>query len=421
MWVDAALKRQKLALVDRAKHNSHLQPLISTLGLPLAAAASPRRRLALLDRFLRFNPRSPLAGYAYRKAIALAGAVEPLEEGQTLERTIILKQPGPDGELGYVLIQFESELAKLAQSPHLKAMQRQYDILFLATWHPFYSPPLYAFAARADRKLLLLPSSLRDYELCRATHRDLVALPFQSASWVHPDQYRAPVRKDIDIIMVANFSPYKRHWRLFQALRDLPKDLRVVLVGVPLSGRTREHLLAEARLFGTDDRLEIYESPSDATVADLLARSRIFLGLSAREGSFIAVTEALFSNTPVGVYRDAVIGSKDNVNPETGVLFDPRKPLAGQILEFLEKAETLKPGEWARTHISSVVNSAKLNGLLRDLARSEGRPWTRDIEPFHCRHFVFAYDREGAESLYKETYDRFRDRYKVNIARPEPA
>src|SRR3981081_3269663 len=145
-----------------------------------------------------------------------------------------------------------------------------------------------------------MPSSLRDYEFCRDSHRDLIALPLQAASWVHPDQYRASVRKDIDIIMVANFSPYKRHWRLFQALRDLPKDLRVVLVGVPLSGRTKEHLLKEARLFGTSDRLEIHESPSDATVADLLARSRIFLGLSAREGSFIAVTEALFSNTPVG-------------------------------------------------------------------------------------------------------------------------
>ncbi len=389
------------------------------MTLPLAIAGPAQRRLSALDQFLRFNPGSPLAGYALQKAVLLSRNTELAKEDETLDRSIILKQPGPNGEMGCLLIQFEPELNKLARSPRLKEIQREYDILFLATWQPFYSLPLYAFMARAERRLLLMPSSFRDYELCRDTHPDLIALPFQSASWVHPKFYGEPPEKDIDIIMVANFSPYKRHWLLFRALRQLPKNLRVVLVGVPLSGRTRESLLQEARLFGTEDRLEIYESPPNATVADLLSRAKIFLGLSAREGSYIAVTEALFSNTPVGLYRNAIVGSKDHVNEHTGTLFDPNKPLAGQILEFLEKAGSYHPAEWARANISSVVNSAKLNGLLRDLARSEGRPWTRDIEPFYCKHFEFRYENEGSERLYQETYKDFRNRLRMTITRPE--
>jgi glycosyltransferase involved in cell wall biosynthesis len=412
-------QRQRMVLLDRARNHERLRSWASLMTLPLAIAGPAQRRLSVLDRFLRFNPGSPLAGYALQKAVLLSRNVELAKDDETLNRSIILKPPGPNGEMGYLLTSFENELDKLARSPRLMDIQREYDIVFLATWQPFYSLPLYTFMARADRRLLLMPSSLRDYELCRDTRPDLVALPFQASSWVHPRDYREPPAKDIDIIMVANFSPYKRHWLLFQALRQLPKDLRVVLVGVPLSGRTRETLLQEARLFGTEDRVEIYESPPNATVADLLSRAKIFLGLSAREGSYIAVTEALFSNTPVGLYRNAIVGSKDHVNEHTGTLFDPHKPLAGQILEFLERAGGYRPAEWARANISSVVNSSKLNGLLRDVARSEGKPWTRDIEPFHCKHFEFLYEDEGTERLYQETYEDFRKRFRMTIARPK--
>jgi glycosyltransferase involved in cell wall biosynthesis len=413
------LKRQRLVFLDRARHYERLRAWASLMSLPLAFAGPVKHRLSVLDQFLRFNPGSPLAGAALQKAVSLSRDLELAKEDETLDRSIILKRPGLNGEMGYLLIQFEPELIKIARSPHLTEIQREYDILFLATWQPFYSLPLYAFMARAERRLLLMPSSLRDYELCRDTHPDLIALPFQSASWVHPKFYGEPPEKDIDIIMVANFSPYKRHWLLFQALRQLPKNLRVVLVGVPLGGRTKESLLQEARLFGTEDRLEIYESPPNATVADLMSRAKIFLGLSAREGAFIAVTEALFTDTPVGLYRNAIVGSKDNVNDHTGILFDPHKSLASQILAFLEKAGSYHPAEWARANISSVVNSAKLNGLLRDLAQSEGRPWTRDIEPFYCKHFEFMYENENTERLYQKPYNDFSNRFRMKIARPE--
>jgi glycosyltransferase involved in cell wall biosynthesis len=335
---------------------------------------------------------------------------------QGLTGSIILKQPGEGGEMGYLLTQFEAELDKIARCPHLASIQRQYDILFHATWIPIYSQPLYRFVARSQRRLLILPSSMGDYQLCQRTHSEMVALPFQSSSWIHPKYYHAPARKDIDIIMVANFSPYKRHWLLFRTLRHLPRGLKVVLVGAPLVW-TKEALLAQARSFGVEDRLEVYESPDDATVADLLSRAKVFLGFSAKEGSFVSVAEALFAGTPVGLLRHAIVGSKDYINEQTGVLFDPQRPLAGQILEFLARSDTFRPAEWARAHIASTINGAKLNGLLRDLARSEGKPWTRDIEPFHCRRFRFRYDREGAEAEFQNAYDQFREDFGLAIDR----
>src|SRR5207253_1995417 len=80
-----------------------------------------------------------------------------------------------------------------------------------------------------------------------------------------------------DLRMLAHFDPVKRHWLLFDALRKLPASFRVLLVGVPLGGRTEKDLLDEARTFGVQDRFELLLRPSRDEVLAALARSRASL------------------------------------------------------------------------------------------------------------------------------------------------
>jgi glycosyltransferase involved in cell wall biosynthesis len=416
--LSAAATRWRLRLADEIQTPNAPKALAGYLLLPLALGTR-HRALAALDRFLRFNSRSPLAHRVYRRAVASARGMAVSEEPTTLTRSIILKTPDErTRERGLLLTSFEWELGKIARAARLREITASYDIAFLPTWHPFYSLPLYQYAARAERPLLLMPSSRSDYELCRRRHADLAALPFQASSWVNADLYQPAPQKDIDIIMVANFSRYKRHWHLFRALRDLPRGLRVVIVGVPLEGRTSATLRAEASVFGTSDRFEIREAPPNDVLSNLLSRARVALALSAKEGSYIAVAEALFSGTPVGLYRDAVIGSKDYVNDRTGMLFDPDRPLARQIEQFLERAASYSAADWARANISSKLNCQRLNDLLRSMARHRGEPWSRDIAPFYCRHFDFHYAHAGDEGAFAPAYAQFCADYKLTIARP---
>ena len=81
--------------------------------------------------------------------------------------------------------------------------------------------------------------------------------------------------------------------------------------------------------------------------------AKIFLALSAKEGSYISIAESLFSGTPVGVYRDAVIGSKDYINEHTGTLLDSREPLAPQTVQSGEFVISALPSRHA-----SIVGSA---------------------------------------------------------------
>lgn len=411
-----SFRRARLRLLDQFRQYNAPKAMLAAVSLPLAL--SPRAlAIRVCDRYLRFNANAWLAPSVYRRAIAAARPVRTTDRLQQLHRSIILKVPGRGGEHGFLLTSFEAELDKLATSPHLGRIEASYDICFVPTWQPFYTVPLYRFLARASRPIMLMPSSRPDYQLCTRRHLDLVALPFQASSWVNPQFFQPSSRKDIDLIMLANFSAYKRHWHLFRALRDLPTDLRVVLVGVPIDTRTPEALLDEARLFGVADRVKIVETPSDDVVSSLLARARLFLALSAKEGSCIAVAEALFAGTPVAIYKDAVIGSKEYVNPKTGVLLDRSRPLAAQIMEVLERTDDFAPAEWARREIGSAVNSARLNQQVRKLTTERGAPWTRDLVAFYCRHFDFFYHDATAEDEFAAEYGRFRETFGIEIVR----
>ena len=125
------------------------------------------------------------------------------------------------------------------------------------------------------------------------------------------------------------------------------------------------------------------------------------------------------AGTPVGMYNDALIGTKSYINEETGILFDPEQPLARQIIKFLETSDQLDPATWARNNISARVDSERLNRILMERAVSRSDPWTKHIEPFYSKRFDFYYYRgTEAESEYAKSVDAFAEKFGLIIERP---
>jgi glycosyltransferase involved in cell wall biosynthesis len=411
-----ALKRCALRLEDWARVGNLSR--LKSLALR-ARAFSPPARLAAQSLYLvTWHPvRSRVATVA--RTIALAAAARPKYSATAkLTRSILLKPHISVSERGLLLVSFETELAKLAGLASLSELQREYAIVFVPTWQPFYSPALFAFAARALQPYWIMPSSREDRELCADLGPLCRPLPFQASSWVSHAQYDRPqADKTIDLLMLANFNSYKRHWRLFEAMRDLPPSLRVVLAGRPFGGRSADSLLAEADAFGVRERIEIHEDPSDQEVAMLLASAKVFCALSHREGSYIAIAEALMAGTPVAMFADAVVGSREYIGPQTGWLLDPRRELGPQLLRCLENAAELKPRQWAKTNICAEVNFPRLNALMRQDAARIGEAWTRDLTGFFCRHFEFEYFDNAAQSALQPAYQSLHTRFGLEILR----
>ena len=323
-------------------------------------------------------------------------ATERFDDAVKINRSAVIKPYVSEREPGIVIVSFESELGKLALSRSLGEFEKNYRVLFLPSWQPFYSKELSIFDARVTKPYFILPSSLSDGALVEAYSTKAEFLPFHAASWVNADLYEeAKADRDIDLIMLANFSRRKRHWRLFELMKELPQSVRCTVAGVAMGRRTRESVLSEARLFGVDGRVSVIEGASDSELRELLGRARLFCAMSIKEGSYIGVVEGLMAGVPVAMVRNARVGSKAYVNRETGFFIDDNRHGAQQLATAFQRAGDLAPQNWARREISAQANCKKLGDELRDWSIHNGLQWSEDIWPFYCERFQFKCFHEG--------------------------
>lgn len=419
----SATTRWSLRLED-ALRTGHASAVLAMLQAPHAFfVRDPAARLRAAAALAQYHPETTIARGAVVRAIARArGGIDrlPAREAVDVIRSIVIKPNCGPRERGVLLVSFEEQLARLLELRSFPALEDAYQIAFLPTWHPFFSDAILKLAARARRPFGLMPSLLSEQPLCAQLGPFCEFLPFHAASWVNPDFYPAPeTAKSIDILMLANFARRKRHWRLFEALSGLPSTYRVVLIGFPWGRRNEHDLRAEARAFGVEDRVEIVVNPSDEAVRRLLAQTKLFCALSHKEGSYIAVAEALIAGVPVAAFANAHFGTKTHINRQTGILLDPEQDLAPQLRDAVERHDQFAAAAWARANISAVANWAKLDRVMAAQATHRGEPWTRSIKPFYCERLeFFYYNSAEPEADLADDYRRIRQDFGLTIVRP---
>jgi glycosyltransferase involved in cell wall biosynthesis len=248
-----------------------------------------------------------------------------------------------------------------------------------------------SFSGLNSDPLFIGVSNLADLEPLRILRPVIEPLPIMAGDWVNPDHFAPKPHHDrtIDILMVAAWSELKRHWLLFEALRHMPRNLRVVLVGRNDVGRTEKEIRAEARAFGALQDLELHTNLEIDEVNALQCDARISAIFTKREGSCVAVPESLFADTPVAMMQEAYIGSKAYINDRTGILVR-RRGLARRLQRFLEESERFTPRQWALENISCMRTTRRLNEMLRMHSLQTGRPWTTDIASL-CWRYVPSY------------------------------
>jgi glycosyltransferase involved in cell wall biosynthesis len=414
-----ALRRWSLRLEDWARTGSlsRLKSVARRIGSLLWA---PDSRVATRSLYLvTWHPIRDRVTFVSKTLKIAERRKSNYSDAARLTCSILLKQPVANDERGMLLVSFEPELAKLANLKLLLDLEREYAITFVPTWQPFYSEALFSFAARATRPYWIMPSATADQKLCADLGPLCRPLPFQASSWVSRARYSdVHAVKTIDLLMLANFSSYKRHWRLFEAIPQLPASITIALAGRPYSGRTAESLLIEADAFGVRDRIKLYENPTDQELAQLLASARLLCALSHKEGSYIAVAEALMAGTPVAMFSDAVVGSKEYISEQTGFLLNRHQPLGPQLLSCLNRVDQLRPADWAAANISAEANCVRLNAVLRNDSNLAGESWTVDLAAFYCRHFEFEYSDSVQEEVFKSAYLKMKRDVGLEIVRP---
>lgn len=352
---------------------------------------------------------------------ATLGAYDRPGADPALTKTAVLKPWVGPREKGVVYCAFPYNWPRLVRSPDVKGFADRYTLVIATSFSPPHDAALYSLVAGYPGEVFSTISNPRDPEWLGRISPKFRPLDLYASSWVLPELYRPrpPAERDIDLLMIAQFGTVKRHHALFRALRTMPRDLKVTIIGQHQDGRTEKDILRDAAAFGVADRFELLANQAYTAVADALCRSKASVVLSRREGSCVAIAESLFADTPAALYEDAAIGSKVFLNERTGRLLKHRD-LGRQLTEFVAESGKYSPRAWAVEHISCYRSTERLNAALKEHALAAGGEWTRDIVPMaRVPNAVALADPAAGSELARER-DLIAERHGVRIAPPPP-
>lgn len=211
----------------------------------------------------------------------------PNTESDLVRRSIILKKPQSREEKGVLFVAFETQWIRLFRHADIESLARDYEIILSPTWSPSYDLALFITARMWPTHLFSILSNLDDLPVFARISTSLHPIRLLASNWVNPELAISDgePEKKYDIVVIANWAKYKRHFALFQALAEMDSNLKVLLLGVPWGGRSRQSIEVEADLFGVRNQLVIKEAVPHSEVFRELRSGKICVILSMLEGS----------------------------------------------------------------------------------------------------------------------------------------
>lgn len=416
---------------DSLRYSPHLREGSGRILALLSGLAKKKPgRLALLTRAVSLCDRreawQPIMARLHREAVdAPAGTWQAalhqrsrlpaiVKNKPALTRTVILKAPGASGEKGVLLHYFEYNLARLLLAlpeADLQWLAERYEIILAASWTPTDYALLGLATARLQHGLWVQPATHGERERLSSFHDKIRCLPGLACDWVDPGFYQPKpwAARAVDILMVANWGDFKRHWEFFQALTRMPEDLRIVLVGQKEGFNTRETILQQARSIGVPQALDIRESLPIEEVTRLQCDSKVSVVISRREGGCVAMVESLFAGCAIAMREGASIGSAAHINARTGSVLRPGR-IAEDLLALLKQGAKLDPATWAGENVSCHRTLAALEQAIQAHELNAGRPWTQGLAQVHWRphpRLSNPDERAALKPCYDELHGRF--------------
>lgn len=336
---------------------------------------------ALLDRSRRHG-----AGRLGQEFLALSGrtlqreVVSELAESIATsaarpfhKRLLILSRPNGD-EKGVLIIKFTDYFKYFLTVFDMEKICRDYVPVFEPSYSGYFDEDILCLLSFPG-PVVIEASEQEDYRFIQSLQSNICPVE-TGANWWVDDRAFAPLGglpKEYDIVMVAIWADFKRHYHLFEAMSKARVKRKVALIGKPW-GRTREDIEKEARYYDVLDQIDFYEGIPQAEVNRLLNRSRCLILLSKKEGFNKSILEAMYAGIPVFILEGHNYGDKYHyINQETGG-YIRRNGLASfldDLDEILRGHQSRSPGQWVRDNISPQISTQRLVEVMKRIEKEQ--------------------------------------------------
>ena len=324
---------------------------------------------------------------------------------------MVLKSPAR-GEKGVLLLKHPSTYQAFAKHFDLAAIGARYYLVLEPAWSGYCDLDILAYC-QYPFPVFVEAFEPRDADFLVRTRSNLVPVPIASNWWVDHRLFKpiAGIAKDIDLVMVAAWGEYKRHFRLFHAMSRLRKQghrLQALLLGYP-NGYSKSEILSQAAWYGVADQLEIHEWVPYDQVNEQINRAKVNLLWSRKEGVNRAMIEGMFAGIPCIVREGFNYGYRyPYVNARTGC-FVSEQDLPRKLLWMIENHASFSPREWVSAHMTCHQATNLLDRTIAGTASSKGEPWTSELAVKVNRLHNMEYWNKEDEQRFAADYEFVRN------------
>ena len=253
----------------------------------------------------------------------------------------------------------------------------------------------------ADVRLL---DDFSEFKLAHELAPNAVLLPCGNPDFVDTAVFvPSTTKKDIDVLAVANWQPFKRHRLLIDALikcKDMGRAIKAVMFGHFIGGGTRaeikyrDDLIEYARAMSCDIQFP-YSSEktfdgrlfSPEHMANWIGRAKIGVLCSKYEGINRFKMECLSSDVPVVICDDAIWTVRKHITRTTGLMAPPTpEGLANGILDALDNLSEYKPREYILASTGINRSMTLLQDTIDTLDERMGAPGSLEIASYDGRN-----------------------------------
>jgi glycosyltransferase involved in cell wall biosynthesis len=336
----------------------------------LIAEAVAGRAPSILSMFQRhFHEYTPTASTA-----------RFFDEPQRMLGTVILVLKSPTREeKGAILLLYSYTLPLLGKLFDLDRIAKRYHLILEPSWSGYCDLDILCYCGRPF-PVFVQAYEPRDAQLIKETHSNLIVVPISNNWWVdHRLFFPLPDgQKEFDVVMVAGWGAYKRHYRFFAALAELRRRgtrLQALLLGYPL-GKTKDDILELAQHFGIDKQIEIHEWIPYEQMNEHINRAKVNVLWSRREGFNRAIIEGMFADVPCIIREGHNYGYKyPYVNSQTGC-FANEGNLPERLLRMVKNYESFRPRQWVLENMSCHRATEILSDVIGRTCAERGEQWS---------------------------------------------
>jgi glycosyltransferase involved in cell wall biosynthesis len=322
----------------------------------------------------------------------------------------VLKSPNL-GEKGVLLLQYSWTFPFFVRHFDIHRVAAQYHLVLEPDWSGYCDINILSYC-RFPFPVFVQAFEPRDAAFVTRTDSNLIVVPTSTNWWVDHRLFRPlpGTVKDFDVIMVAAWSDYKRHFQFFRGLarlRQAGHRLQVLLLGYP-GGRTKNDILRQAAFCKVADQLEIHEWEPYAQVNDAVNRAKVNVIWSRKEGVNRAIIEGMFAGVPCIMREGFNYGYRyPYINPTTGC-FASERDLPAKLLSMIQSSHRLSPRDWVIANMSCQRATTILTEIIGKTAASRGEPWQGGLAVKVNKLSAMAYWDPGDADRFEPDYNFLR-------------